>query len=125
MAQTIIHLDTSFLIRALRRGSVEDRELHRWLAAKAELAVSAVAWSEFLCGPLDARQLELANAIVGNPVPFAGEDARIAAELFNGSGRRRGSFVDCMIAAAAIRAEASLATANRADFQKFVNLRLA
>jgi predicted nucleic acid-binding protein len=125
MPQTLIHLDTSFLIRALRAGSAEDAELRRWITGGAKLAISAVGWTEFLCGPLDLRQLAFARAVVGEPAPFAGEDAVRAAELFNQSGRRQGSLLDCMIAAVAIGANASLATANGADFQRFRALRLA
>lgn len=36
----MIHLDTSFLIRALVRGSVEDNSLRAWLHAGERLAMS-------------------------------------------------------------------------------------
>ncbi len=39
----MIHLDTSFLIRALRRGSPEDRKLREWLGTGETLGMSAVA----------------------------------------------------------------------------------
>lgn len=114
----MIHLDTSFLIRALLRDSAEQFELRRWLSNGEIVGISAIGWAEFLCGPLTTHDVELAAQIVFEPTPFAGEDAALAAELFNRSGRRRGSLTDCMIAATALRAEASLATANPADFRK-------
>ena len=50
----MIHLDTSFLIRALAAGTPEDVRIRQWLAAGEALGVSSLAWCEFLCGPLDA-----------------------------------------------------------------------
>ena len=121
------HLDTSFLIRALASGSREDRRLSGWIAAGEAISVSAVAWAEFLCGPLSDSQLRVADSIVGPRVDFSGVDAVVAARLFNECGRRRGSLPDCMIAAAALGAGARLATADEADFARFeaFGLRLA
>lgn len=98
-----------------------------WMASGETLQVSAVAWAEFLCGPVTAEQLQLAVQIVGRPVDFTVRDAAIAARLFNATGRRRGTMADCMIAAAAMRADALLATSNAADFRRFTEhgLRLA
>ena len=115
----MIHLDTSFLIRALPRSSSEDRRLRAWLKAGEPLAMSTVSWAEFLCGPVGAREIELAARILGDPVSFVAADAALTARLFNLTGRRRGSMTDCMIAATAIRAGAPLATADRADFRRF------
>jgi len=123
----VIHLDTSFLIRALVPSSPEDAALRAWLRGGLPVGASAVVWAELLCGPLTAKQAEVALLLVGEPVPFGREDAALAASLFNAAGRRRGSLVDCMVAAAAIRAEAALAIANEADFARLQphGLRLA
>ena len=115
----VIHLDTSFLIKSLVRGSAEDRSLRDWLKAGEAVAMSAVAWAELLCGPLEASHLELISRVVSERAPFLEEDAVLSARLFDESGRRRGSLMDCMIAASALRAGASLATANARDFRRF------
>jgi len=115
----VIHLDTSFLIRALVPASSHDRRLREWIARGEPLGMSAIAWAEFLCGPVDEHQVKLAAQIVSERVPFGEEDAAVAARLFNESGRHRGSLVDCMIAAAALRAGAAVATANPSDFRRF------
>jgi len=115
----VIHLDTSFLIRALVRGSHEDTKLRGWLSEGQVLGMSAIAWTEFLCGPLEATAVELAARVVGPQVPFAADDAVVAAGLFNTSGRRRGTLMDCMVAATAIGNGAALATTNPSDFKRF------
>jgi len=122
MSRSTIHLDTSFLIRGLTRGSSENRALKRWLSAGTTIAMSSVAWTEFLCGPLSEDERELASQVVNERPEFTEEDATIAADLFNQSGRRRSSLTDCMIAAVALRQGAALATANRRGFQRFKSL---
>ena len=123
----MIHLDTSFLIRALARNSPEDRRLRAWLKEAEPLGMSTISWAEFLCGPVAAVDVELAGRILREPVAFNSTDAALTARLFNLAGRRRGSLTDCMIAATAIRATAALATKNHADFRRFepAGLRLA
>ena len=123
----MIHLDTSFLIRALLPGSPEDAALRAWLRAGLPIGASAIVWTELLCGPLTKRQAELALLVVGELIAFGREEAALAASLFSAAGRRRGSLVDCMVAAVAIRSRSALATANEADFARFVphGLRLA
>ena len=102
----MIHLDTSFLIRALDRGSPEDHKLRGWIGEGETLGMSAVAWAELLCGPLERSEMEWAAEIVGQRQDFTAEHAALAARLFNESGRRRGSLIDCMIAATALAAKA-------------------
>ena len=122
-----IHLDTSFLIQALVSGSGADRALRQWLGSGRPLAMSSIAWAEFLCGPVSPEQAELAAHVVGDRLPFGAEEAPLAARLYNEAGRRRGSLTDCMIAAVACRHGAELATLNRDDFRRFesAGLRLA
>ncbi len=114
----MIHLDTSFLILALRPGTAQDRMLRRWLADRRPIAVCSVAWAEFRCGPLEASELAAAGAIIERHRAFTKDDAETSAQMFNATGRRRGSIVDCMIAAAAVADGATVATANPADFER-------
>jgi len=121
----MIHLDTSFLIKALRAGSAESRRLGAWARAEETIVMSAVAWTEFLCGPLDQRTVSLAAVLVDQRLDYTIEMSTVAARLFNGTGRRRGTMTDCMIAAAAITESAAIATGNARDFSKFEEYGLA
>lgn len=114
----MIHLDTSFLIRALIQGTPEDRVLRRWIVEGETLAISTIAWAEFQCGPLHPNELATTAALIDHHRDFTREDAESASRLFNESGRRRGSLIDCMIAAAALADDAPVATANPADFER-------
>lgn len=115
-----IHLDTSFLVRALDPSSPESSSLLDWLAARRPIAVSALAWSEFLCGPLKDDDARLARVLVQRHFPVGIEEASEAARLFNHGGRRRHSLPDCVIAATAILAGAALATSNPGEFERFI-----
>jgi predicted nucleic acid-binding protein len=115
----VIHLDTSFLIHALVKGSPEDHRLRCWLTEARPIHIASPAWAEFLCGPVADEHVTLALRVVGEPMPFTAPDARAAARLFNAAGRRRGSLLDCMIAAAALNRSAQLATSNGRDFARF------
>lgn len=124
----LIHLDANYAIAALRRSSPQSRQLEKWLSRGVLVQMSAVAWSEYLCGPrgaLDEARVRTTRRMVGEIEPFTGSDAELAGELFNATGRRSRSHVDCMIAAPAIRREAELATLNLEDFRRFDQLRLA
>ena len=115
----MIHLDTSFLIRGFVSGTSESRALRKWLGADETLAVSSVAWMEFLCGPVEPPEMEFATSIIDRHIDFTPAHAEIAARLFNLSGRRRRLFVDCTIAATAIAENAPIATTNERDFRRF------
>lgn len=116
----MIHFDTNFLIQATVAGSPAHEQFHRWANAGEHFGISSIAWSEYLCGPLDATARTLALQVFPIPEPFLSADAALAANLFNQTGRRSRSLADCMIAAVAIRCEAKLATVNLADFQPFI-----
>jgi predicted nucleic acid-binding protein len=116
----VIQLDTNVLIGLADAENAVIRAVERWLNAGETLAVSAIAWFEFNCGPLQAEAIDLIEHVVaGRIVVFNAVQAQRAAELFNSAGRQRASRWDCMIAAAAIESGARLATLNGADFARF------
>jgi predicted nucleic acid-binding protein len=115
----MIHLDTNFLIQSLMPSSAAEARLQAWKKEGEALAISSIAWSEFLCGPLTQNDETLAQMLFPAPEPFLASDAYKAAELFNATGRRSRSLADCQIAAVALRCEARIATANESDFTPF------
>ena len=115
----MIDLDANFLVAALREDRRATTLIQRWLTRNESLSMSAVAWSEMLCGPLTPEEMEQAGVIVGQIEPFNAEDAALAADLFNATGRRSRSHADCMIAASAIRRGAALVTLDRIGFARF------
>jgi predicted nucleic acid-binding protein len=121
----MIHLDANFLIGALDRSSPVGGFLQNWIQQGEKFAVSSIAWAEFLNGPVTPDQVRISKFLLeGGIVSFGAREAETAAELFNRSGRKRGSHADCFIAATAICARVSLATRNTKDFQSFVPLGL-
>ena len=116
----MIHLDTNHLIGLLVRNSPSALAVDQWLAAGESLAASAVAWSEFLNGPVTPEEIRRVEAVLETRIVSFGKAEGVrAAELFNATGRRRGSRFDCLIAATAICDQAALATVNLADFRAY------
>ena len=113
----MIHLDTNFLIQISVAGSAAHAQFAAWASVQEAVNVSAIAWAEFLCGPMDATGEALARQIFPQPEPFLPADAMLAASLFNQTGRRSRSLADCMIAAVAMRCGARLAALKAGDFQ--------
>ncbi len=116
----MIHLDTNFLIDALVPGSAQEAQLVGWIGAGETLGISALAWGEFLCGPLSPAAEALARRLFPDAAALERTDAEKAAEFFNLTGRRSKSYADCCIAAVAFRAQAPLATSNRDDFTPMI-----
>ncbi len=117
----MIHLDTNYLIGLLVKASPEAADVNDWLAAGHSLAASAIAWTEFLNGPVRPLEISRVEALLqGRILPFAQAEAVLAADLFNKTGRRRGSRFDCLIAATGILAQAEVATVNKSDFTAFL-----
>ena len=61
----VIHLDTSFLIQAVRGEPHEAGRLRAWLPRNEDVAISAIAWAEFLCGPVSEEANRNAAAMLG------------------------------------------------------------
>lgn len=118
-ADDVIELDSNFLVAVLYAGGGPSDMLDRWTRAGIRIQISAIAWSEYLCGPLDHTVVALARKLVNSVEAFTEEDAELASALFNDTGRRSRSHVDCMIAAHAIRRGGALATLNVRDFRPF------
>ncbi len=123
----MIHLDTNFLIDTVVGGTPQEQLTVQWLSLGTPLLMSAVAWGEFVCGPITPRAEAVARRLLRAVSPLEQVDAELAARLFNLTGRRSKSFADCCIAAVAIREQAALATSNVSDFAPFLpwGLRLA
>lgn len=120
-----IHLDTNALI-ALADPAEGIVVLVRERAVLGSLpGTSAVAWHEFVRGPLTPDELLRVERVVGDRIqPVTRSTSELAARLFNAAGRRRASTADCFIAASAIETGAELLTANTEDFKPFVSLGL-
>ena len=120
----MIHLDTNFLIASLASATAESQQVAAWISAGETVGLSVIAWAEFLCGPVSPQQAALAVAVFADPVDLTAQDAAKAADLFNATGRRRGSLADCLIAATCLRLGALIATHNKQDFQRFAPMGL-
>jgi predicted nucleic acid-binding protein len=117
----MVHFDTSLLIGLSDPFSIH-HSVAKQLALQASVSTaSAVAWYEFLRGPITPTGLMAVQYTLTLPIqPFTEVEAGFAASLFNSVGRSRRFNMDAMIAAHAILAGAELATANTADFVAFV-----
>lgn len=116
----MIHLDTDALV-ALPLWAREGHPTIQRIAEGEPAAVCALVWYEFVIGPVEQSEIELAHAFLqGRIVGIDEQDATLAATLFKGADRKRPLKTDALIAAAAIRANALFVTINTTDFEPFV-----
>lgn len=116
-----LHLDTNALIALSDAAHPLFLQVEHGLEKGWTAGTDAVAWHEFVRGPLLAEDWERALLVLENQVaPVTREIAEGAANLFNATGRRRASTADCLIAAACIQAGSWLITNNREDFSHFI-----
>jgi predicted nucleic acid-binding protein len=120
-----IHLDTNFLIYYVGGGNEGIiQQVEQWILEGNAICVSAMAWAEFLCGPLPAEEQVIAEDLLHEIFPISAAVAVTAGKLFRETGRRSRSLPDCLIAATAILERSPLATNNRDDFEIFLPLGL-
>ena len=116
----MIHFDTNALI-SLPIWAREDHPAIRCVLDGEPAAVCSVVWYEFLIGPINTDEIDLARAFIQDRIVDVDQkDAALAATLFNTAGRKRKLKTDALIAAAAIRADARFVTVNKIDFDPFV-----
>jgi predicted nucleic acid-binding protein len=115
----MILLDTSYLIGVLVKDSPEALRVRLWLRSE-DLCTTAIAWYEFLAGPVTEEGVALVSAVLRDRVlPFSGDQAQEGVRLWNAIGRLRRLRIDAMIAGVAVVTGAALATSNLDDFEPF------
>lgn len=115
-----LHLDTNALIALVDPLGSTVVQVRKRAQEGILPEASAVAWHEFVRGPLLSDELLRIERVVGSRIrPMTRATAELAARLFNATGRRRASTADCLIAASAIEHKAELMTANLAGFILF------
>jgi predicted nucleic acid-binding protein len=121
-----VHLDNSFLVRALSGPGFERERLSQFADSDHVLQMSAVAWYEFARGPRTPEQLGVARALLHDDgiVPFSEDFAELAAEVFRQLGSPRRRATDIAIAVTAMALGARLVTGNAADFKGIAGLDL-
>jgi hypothetical protein len=78
----MIHLDTNYLIGLLVKGSPEAADVDGWLAAGQSLAASAIAWTEFLNGPVTPRDHAGGSGHRRQDHPFRSAGSRLGRGAF-------------------------------------------
>ena len=118
----LLHLDTNALIALADPAGGVVKFVRDRVQSGMLPAASAVAWHEFVRGPLMPDELLRVERVVGARVqPVSRSTSELAARLFNATGRRRASTADCFIAAGAIEQDAELLTADGDDFKPFTH----
>jgi predicted nucleic acid-binding protein len=118
---TPVHLDTNYLIASAGGASTDlVTRVEEWILEDRNFCCSAMAWAEFLCGPVLPEEIAAMDALLHAVLPVTPELAGEGASLFRATGRRSRSLADCIIAATAMREGVPLATLNQTDFLPFV-----
>jgi len=122
----VIHLDTAVLIDSLSGPLRSASDLRSALERGERILISTIVLYEWLRGPRQHQELEVQEALFprATAVPFATEEASLAAEIYQRLRRPRGREIDIAIAACAITNGASLWTLNGRDFEDIPGLQL-
>ncbi len=126
MTEPSLHLDTNCLIDLLLGGNKTRSILKSKLQTGWICSTSAIAWHEFVSGLLNSEQKQdIWDFLEGRILPLDFKIAELASEIFNKSGRKKGSRADCIIAATAIHHKSTLLTWNKTDFKNIKKLGFA
>lgn len=118
---TPVHLDTNYLIAYAGEASTDvATRVEGWILEDRKFCCSAMAWAEFLCGPVLPEEIAAMETLLHAVLPVTPVLAAEAARLFRDTGRRSRSLADCIIAATAMSEGVPLATLNHNDFLPFV-----
>jgi predicted nucleic acid-binding protein len=122
----VIHLDTDVLIDSLSGALRSAGDLRSAIEQGEQILISTIVLYEWLRGPRQRQELEVQEALFPRAaaVPFASEEAALAAELYQRLRRPRGREIDIAVAACAIAHGAALWTLNRRDFEDVPGLQL-
>jgi len=118
----LVQLDTNYLIGFAGEVSADVvARIEEWILEDRKICCSAMAWAEFLCGPVLPEEIAAMEILLHAVVPVTPKLASEGARLFRATGRRARSLPDCIIAATAISEDVPLATMNRDDFAPFLS----
>ena len=122
----IVHLDTSALIDALTGPRRSLDALAALIEDGHRLQVSTIVLYEWWRGPRTRAELAAQEELLPAEavVPFAGEEAALAARLHRTLARPRGREIDLAIAACALANRAGFWTLNPSDFRDVPGLTL-
>lgn len=123
----MILLDTSILLAALTGPRPLLPQLRQRLAAGQRLAIPALVLFDFRLGPRHPAELASQEELFPSAaaLPFAAEDAALAASLYHSLPPGRMGAMALAIAACALRQEAALWTLDREAFTAIPGLVLA
>jgi predicted nucleic acid-binding protein len=123
----VILLDTSVLIDALTGPQTSAAPLRRAIAGGERLLVPTLVLYEWLRGPRRPEELAAQEALFPREtaVPFAPQEAALAAGLCSRLRKARGREIDLAIAACAIARNARLWTLNIEDFEDIPDLEVS